>query len=87
MIPLIDKIVAVRCKCATVLRRTLGTIHTMPQFDDRLNTNKRLLGLRANEEENLASELSQQYGLRYINLRGTTINPEALFVVPEDAAR
>ena len=58
----------------------------MPQFDDRLNTNKRLLGLRANEEENLASELSQQYGLRYINLRGTTINPEALFVVPEDAA-
>ena len=59
----------------------------MPRFDDRLSTNKRLIGLRAQEEENLASELARQYGLQYIDLRGITINPEALLAVPEAAAR
>jgi type IV pilus assembly protein PilB len=59
----------------------------MPQFDDRLSRNKRILGLREREEEQLLAALAAKQGLPYIDLAGVTINPEALITIPEATAR
>ena len=59
----------------------------MAQFDDRLSTNKRILALRKSEEEQLIKSLAQQHGMRYIDLKGITLNPKALQAIPEATAR
>ncbi|MEX0918275.1 MAG: GspE/PulE family protein [Candidatus Paceibacterota bacterium] len=59
----------------------------MPQFDDRLSTNKRLRAFQDNEEERLLSALAEQNGYRYIDLKGLSLNPEAITVIPEEAAK
>ncbi|MEM9336761.1 MAG: GspE/PulE family protein [Patescibacteria group bacterium] len=58
----------------------------MAQFDDKL-TDSRLAELHRKEEEQLVQTLAPQYGYEYINLRGYTINPEALGLISEDEAR
>lgn len=58
----------------------------MVQFDDKI-TNDRIDEMRRNEEEKLMQALAPQYGFEYINLRGYTINPEALALLPEKKAR
>jgi len=58
----------------------------MVQFNDS-KTNTRLDELRRSEEEKLVQALAPQYGFEYINLRGYTINPEALSLYPETKAR
>jgi type IV pilus assembly protein PilB len=58
----------------------------MVQFNDT-DTNNRLDELRRSEEEKLVQALAPQYGLEYINLKGYTINPEALSVYPEKKAK
>lgn len=56
------------------------------QLNDNLSTN-RVNDLRAEEEERFVQSIAPKYGLDYINLRGYTINPEALLVVNENTAR
>jgi len=58
----------------------------MVQFDDSF-ADGRVADLRIHEEERLVQAMAPQYGFDYINLRGYTINPEALGVIPEDQAR
>ncbi len=58
----------------------------MVQFNDS-GTNTRINDLRRGEEEKLVEALAPQYGFEYINLRGYTINPEALGLLPESKAR
>jgi type II secretory ATPase GspE/PulE/Tfp pilus assembly ATPase PilB-like protein len=58
----------------------------MPQFNDKL-ADARLTDLRLQEEERLIATLAAQYGYEYINLRGYTLNPNALVEIPETAAR
>lgn len=58
----------------------------MVNFDDR-HTNTRLADLRAQEEERSVQMNAPQLGFEYINLRGYTINPEAVALIPEDKAR
>lgn len=58
----------------------------MVQFNDKA-TNTRIDDLRREEEEKLVQALAPQYGFEYINLRGYTINPEALGILPETKAR
>lgn len=58
----------------------------MVQFNDKI-TNTRLDDLRRSEEEKLIQALAPQYGFEYINLRGYTINPEAVGLIPEKKAR
>jgi type IV pilus assembly protein PilB len=58
----------------------------MTQFDDTFSDAK-MDAMRAQEEESLIRSLSSRYGLQYVNLRGVTINPDALKIVPEDVAR
>lgn len=58
----------------------------MVQFNDS-NTNNRLEELRRQEEEKLIADLAPQYGLPYVNLRGYTINPEAVVLYPEKKAK
>ncbi len=58
----------------------------MAPFDDKFSTT-RLADLRRDEEEKLMQALAPQYGLEYINLRGYTINPEAILHLPEKTAR
>lgn len=58
----------------------------MPTFDDA-GVNEKLAEVKRKEEEGLMRALSAKYGHAYINLHGTTINTEALRLIPEDAAR
>ncbi len=58
----------------------------MVQFNDKA-TNTRIDDLRREEEEKLVQALAPQYGFEYINLRGYTINPEGLGILPESKAR
>jgi len=57
----------------------------MVQFDDSYS-NSRIQDLRAGEEERLVEAMAPQYGFEYINLRGYTINPEALALIPRKKA-
>ncbi|HEY0964581.1 MAG TPA: GspE/PulE family protein [Candidatus Paceibacterota bacterium] len=56
------------------------------QFNDHLSTN-RMLDLRAEEEERFVQSMAPKYGVPYVNLRGYTINPEALTAIEESVAR
>lgn len=58
----------------------------MPQFDDTFS-GERMDEIRRKEEESLLRALAQQNGYEYIDLRGITINPTALFLMTEDEAR
>jgi len=51
------------------------------------DTNVRLNELRRKEEEELASILSQKYGIEYRDLTRVSINSDALRQIPEDKAR
>ncbi|MEX2341093.1 MAG: GspE/PulE family protein [Candidatus Paceibacterota bacterium] len=59
----------------------------MPKFDEHILNSKRYQELRATEEEDLVRSLSKQYGYTYVNLRGVSINPAALVLISEEAAR
>ena len=58
----------------------------MVQFDDSYS-NSRIQDLRSGEEERLVQAMAPQYGFEYVNLRGYTINPGALTLIPEKQAR
>ena len=58
----------------------------MPQFDDTAMDEK-LLELKHREEESLMSALAAKYGHNYIDLRGTTVNTEALRLISERDSR
>ena len=56
------------------------------QFNDNLSTN-RVSDLRSEEEERFVQSIAPQYKLQYVSLRGYTLNPEALSLIPEKTAR
>jgi type IV pilus assembly protein PilB len=58
----------------------------MIQFDED-KQNDRLDTLRKKEEEDLASTLSEKYGVNYLDLNAHPINIDALRVLKEDEAR
>ncbi|MCA9356863.1 type II/IV secretion system protein [Candidatus Nomurabacteria bacterium] len=58
----------------------------MLKFDDKLS-NTRITDLRALEEERTVETTAPQLGFKYINLRGYTINPEAIAIIDEKKAR
>lgn len=58
----------------------------MPRFDDEI-VNEKLAELKRHEEESLMRALSAKYGHSYINLRGVTINTEALRLITEEESR
>lgn len=58
----------------------------MSQFND-VFAGSRGSDLRAQEEERFVQAMAPQYGFPYIYLRGYTINPEALLLIPEARAR
>lgn len=58
----------------------------MTQFNDQI-TNNRLADFHIQEEERLLQTMSAQLGYEYINLRGYTLNPNALGEIPEATAR
>lgn len=58
----------------------------MPKFDDTFST-ERMGEIRRQEEDHLISALAAQNGYSYIDLRGVTINPTALFIITEEEAR
>lgn len=58
----------------------------MVQFDES-KSNERFEILRRSEEEKLVQTLAPQYGFEYINLKGYTINPVAIALLPEATAR
>ena len=57
----------------------------MAQFDDTFNQ-ERLAEIRREEEESLIKSLSLQYGIPYIDLRGVTLDPDAIKLLPEQTA-
>ena len=57
----------------------------MAQFNDSVS-NAHIAELRKRGEEKLVQAMAPQYGYDYIDLRGYTINPEALMKVPEREA-
>ena len=58
----------------------------MHKFDDTYSVDK-IEELRRKEEAHLIQSLSTQYGLPYVNLRGVTINPDAILTIKEETAR
>jgi type IV pilus assembly protein PilB len=58
----------------------------MIQFNDDISSNK-VNDLRAQEEERYVQSVAPRYGFQYINLRGYTMNPEGLVLIPEETAR
>lgn len=58
---------------------------TLTFNDDHSNT--RLADLHSKEEERLIQTTAPQLGFDYVNLRGYTINPEAIAAIPETKAR
>jgi len=56
------------------------------QFNDEYS-NAKFQGLRAQEEERQIQTLAPQYGFEYINLKGYTINPEAITVISLEQAK
>lgn len=59
----------------------------MLQFDENRKSSGRLTDLRSEEEERYVQTVAPQKGYNYVNLRGYTINPEALVLLPEAKAR
>ncbi len=58
----------------------------MVQFDDVFSGN-RAIDMRSQEEERYVQAMAPRIGFPYIYLRGYTINPEALLLLPEQTAR
>ena len=58
----------------------------MVQFNDAFSGN-RAIDIRAQEEERYVQAMAPRLGFPYIYLRGYTINPEALLLIPEQTAR
>ena len=58
----------------------------MVQFNDAFSGN-RAVDMRAQEEERYVQAMAPRIGFPYIYLRGYTINPEALLLLPEQTAR
>jgi len=58
----------------------------MVQFDDRILKSKRYQEIKQGEEENFVRSIAAQQGYLYVNLRGVSINPEALILIPEAEA-
>ena len=58
----------------------------MAQFNDDYS-NAKFKGLRVQEEERMVQSMAPQYGYQYINLKGYTINPEALTVISMTQAK
>lgn len=58
----------------------------MDKFKDK-QTNSQLTLLREQAQERVMQSRAPQYGIEYIDLRGYTINPEAIVLVPETLAR
>lgn len=59
----------------------------MPIIFDEDKVQKKLDDVRGSEEEDLAQILSQRYGLPYIDLSQTSINSDALRLIPEEESR
>ena len=59
----------------------------MPKKFDEEAYNERLGLLLRKEEDDLIETLAAQYGYQYLDLRGVSINPDAIHLVPEDKAR
>lgn len=59
---------------------------SMVKFDDSLSDSK-VADLHLQEEERMVQIMAPQYGYEYINLRGYTINPEAMAIIKEERAR
>lgn len=58
----------------------------MQEFDNTFD-NERMQEIRREEEESLIKTLAAQAGYQYVNLRGITINPDALSLLPIEQAR
>ncbi len=58
----------------------------MTHFDDTFN-DERMDELRRKEEDHLIQALARQYGLEFIDLRGITLNPDAIKLLPEEEAK
>ena len=58
----------------------------MVQFDDKFSGTK-MSDIRAQEEERYLQSIAPQNGFEYIYLRGYTINPEGIALIPEAQAR
>lgn len=58
----------------------------MVTFDDSFS-NKKLADLHLMEQERYVQSMAPQLGYDYVNLRGYTINPAALGVIPEHKAK
>ncbi|MDD5050600.1 MAG: GspE/PulE family protein [Candidatus Pacebacteria bacterium] len=58
----------------------------MVQFDDD-KQKKKVKELYKKEEEELAQELSEKYGIGYLDLSAISINTDALGIIPEEKAR
>lgn len=58
----------------------------MAQFNDTIS-NTHLAALRKSGEEKLVQAMAPQYGYEYLDLRGVTINPEAIMKISELEAR
>ncbi len=54
---------------------------------DEDKQNRKLDELRHKEEEDLVQILSSRYGVDYVNLLGTSVNTDALRLIPENTAR
>lgn len=59
----------------------------MVKFDEHVLDSKRYQEMRQGEEESLIRSLADKYGYTYVNLRGVSINPAALTVIPEAEAK
>ncbi len=57
----------------------------MPQFDNSISS-ERIDEIRRKEEESLIKSLAVQHGYSYVDLRGVTINPDALHLIDEATA-
>ena len=58
----------------------------MVKFDDSYS-NTRIADLHAQEEERVIQSTAPQLGFEYVNLRGYTINPEAVSIIQEANAK
>lgn len=59
----------------------------MAKFDEHVLQSRGFEEFRKNEQESLVRALANQSGYDYVNLRGVSINPAALNLIPEERAR
>lgn len=58
----------------------------MPDFNEA-EEDKKIEELHRAEEERLAKDLAKKYGVKYVNLIGIPIDPDALRIIEEETAR